>query len=108
MSRNKVLFALNNTILHSESFDIDIDRIKVIKEVLALEFETSMNDIELIYSVVSRNDLSDFDIDKFGNIVHHEEIYYINGIKLNCDTDTLLDKMIDRKVDEVIEFIEIS
>ena len=48
MSRQKVLFALNNTILHSESFDIDIDRIQRIKEVLALEFETSMNDIELI------------------------------------------------------------
>ena len=108
MSRQKVLFALNNTILHSESFDIDIDRIQRIKEVLALEFETSMNDIELIYSTITRNDLSDFDIDKFGNIVHHEEIIIVNGVNLNCSTDELLDKMIERKVEEVIDFVELS
>lgn len=121
----RTLFKHNGQVIYSIDFDVYINELQLLVNEVARSVEADPFEIELSYEEIPVN----VDIDKsnicvtdegklifdmsFGNEfgVNFMENKPINGIRLSCDLkidgvlERFLDKIVDNKADENLEFI---
>lgn len=103
MKRSKIYFTVNGEVVCEETTFIDDFNVNEMKWKLAIELEVSVYDIDV---EIDTKELSNIDIDSEGNLFDWRDCAdnKLDGIKCNCDIDTLLDAISKKEVVEYLEF----
>ena len=87
--RSETLFKIGNEIVLIEEGNLDIEVLETIKFMLSEECEVDFNEIEVEF-VKGDDDLSDFEVDLEGKLVHYLTYKEINKVEFEGDLDDFL------------------
>lgn len=97
--RNETIFKIFGEIILTEDGNLDLEVIETIKFMISEDCEVDFDDIEVVF-VKGRENISDFEINKEGKLIHYYTEKEVNGVTFGGEIDDFLD-IFSKKVEEI-------
>ena len=88
--RSETIFKINNEIILIEDGDLDLDTLESLKLMISDECNVDFSDIEVEF-IEGNDDLSDFEVNFEGKLVHYLTFREINKVEFEGNLDDFLD-----------------